>query len=210
MKKSLLVPVLASVIGSALAFAAPVLAAGPTWELSSVFAGGTACATNVDTTFVMAAGGDLSVVFQNLTIDLPRSGAGSDMKTCTIEVPGVPPARSYPSSITQTYTYDVNKSAGGSGSLTNSGASIFGKSFTGFGLSFPAGGAENQSQAHQGHTDQFPPTSDLARGFCSGAPTGGLVANFTLTASKASAGDNVTLFGQSLTYEFSSVWHPCP
>jgi hypothetical protein len=200
---------LASSSAASLAVADPV-----TWEPDSAVAAGTACSSGVDT-FVIQNGNDVSMVFSNLGVSLghgsPLQGAGA----CSVRVPVSVTAGFFPSTVTQTYTYGVHRTSGGTGSLAVA-LRFLGIAVDPFPLSFVDGDAGAPSPGDHlttSKSEHFDATSAWAAHWCvAGRPASGVLqADWRATAQIATAADSISMFvdGLSLRYDLHTAWDAC-
>ena len=95
-------------------------------------------------TVVIAFGENVSVLFNEMAVDLPAGDPNprlADLKNCSVRIPVTIPQGYYIYELTQTLTYGVNKTHGSSGKITTLD-SILDSSVGGFSVSIPRGASQ--------------------------------------------------------------------
>lgn len=197
-------------------FAGTAEAAAVQWQTnSSAFViAGTGCQKDVDA-FATTNGNDLAIVFTNLGVNLPGSGASNqlaDRKNCTVRVPASIAKGVYIGQLTQQFTYGVTKTAGANASVATR-STFFGFNVSPYTWSVPQGVDINEPLMTQSRVDNFAVNSPWWQGWCNpNRPLQGLYqANIAVSGQRNNMWEDLIVFvdGLDLKYEVLSAFYTC-
>lgn len=201
-----------------LSFAGTANAAPPavTWSTSgsSFVIAGTGCQKDVDA-FASTNGNDLAIVFTNLGVDLPGSGASNQLaarKTCAVRIPASIAKGLYIGQLTQQFTYGVTKTAGSNASVATM-STFFGFGVSPYAWSVPQGVDLNEPLMTQTRVDKFLVNTPWYQGWCNpNRPLQGLYqANIAVSGQRNSKWEDLIVFvdGLDLKYEVLAAVYTC-